>query len=83
MAFVDFYQYSGLFNRPHHPNLLFDLLTGPTTRLVYDEDPSNDLEEHSVLVDIEDFMKSAFHVPADWRCGGDRPSAPRSVIQTS
>jgi len=67
MAFIDFSQQSSLFNQPHHPNRLSDFLTGSTTRLAYDGDPSDDLEEHSVFIDIEDFMKSVLHVPADWR----------------
>ena len=67
MALVDFYRQSGLFNRPHNPNPPSDFLTGSTTRLVYDGAPSDDLKQHGVFVDIEDFMKSVLHVPADWR----------------
>jgi len=67
MALVDFYQQSILFTlQPHGPNLHSDLLQGSaTTRLVADGDPADDLEDHSIFVGIEDFMKSVLHIPAD------------------
>ena len=69
MALVDFYQQSILFPlRPQGPNLRSSLLReSATTRLVADGDPADDLEDHSIFIDIEDFMKSVLHVPSDWR----------------
>jgi len=67
MVLVDFYQQSRLFNRPHNPNPPSDFLTGPATRPVYDGVPSDDLGQDGVFVDIEDFVESVLHVPADWR----------------
>ena len=67
MAFVDFYHQSSLFNRPRDSNLSSDSPTGSTTRLAYNGDPADDLEDHGVFVDIEDFMRSVLHIPADWR----------------
>jgi len=67
MALVDFFRQSNLFNRPHDPNTPSDLLITSTSRLLHDGDPAGDLEDHSVFVDIEDFMKSVLHVPSDWR----------------
>ena len=32
-----------------------------------DPDPAYDLKNHSVLVDIECFMRSVLHIPPDWR----------------
>ena len=67
MALVGFYkQFSLSGARPHDANLFSGLLVD-ATRLVEDGDPTDDLEDHSVFVDIEDFMKSVLHVPADWR----------------
>lgn len=68
MAFVDFYQQSTLFNLPpHDPNLHYGFLKRSTTRLVADGDPANDLEDKSVFVDIEVFIKSVLHAPVDWK----------------
>ena len=67
MAFVDFYHQSSLFNRPRDLNLPSNSPTGSTARLVYNGDPADDLEDHGVFVDIEDFMGSVLHIPADWR----------------
>ena len=67
MAFVNLYEQSSLFNQLHDPNPHSSLLTGSTTRLAYDGDPAEDLEDNGVFVDIEDFMGSVLHVPADWR----------------
>lgn len=68
MAFVDFYQQSTLFNLPpHHPDPPPDLLQGSATRSVAIGNPADDLEDHSVFVDIEIFIKSVLHAPADWK----------------
>jgi len=68
MAFVDFYQQSILFGLPsNNPDIHYAFLQGPTTRWVPDGDPAGDLEDHSVVVDIEAFIKSVLHAPADWR----------------
>ena len=67
MALVDFYQRSSWLGRPHDPNPPSDFLAESTTGLVYSGDPADDLEKHSVSVDIEDFMRSVLHVPVDWR----------------
>jgi len=67
MAFVDFYQQSSLFNQPHHPTPPSSSLKGSTTHPAYNGDPTDDLENQGVFVDIEDFMGSVLHVPVDWR----------------
>ena len=68
MALVDFYQQSSLFNLgPHDPNLPSGFLNGSTSHLEYNGDPGGDLENHGVFVDIEYFMETVLHVPADWR----------------
>jgi len=67
MAFVDFYQQSSPFNlTPHDPTPPSSSL-GESTTQAYNRDPAYDLEDHGVFVDIEDFMVSVLHVPADWR----------------
>jgi hypothetical protein len=68
MALVDFYRHSSLFNlRPHDQNPPSGFLTGSTTHIVEDGDPADDLEDHSVFIGIEDFMKFILHIPSDWR----------------
>lgn len=68
MAFVDFYQHSSLFNfgggnTDPLPSFAYD----STMRLIDDPHPACDLKDHSVLVDIECFMRSVLHIPPDWR----------------
>ena len=68
MAFVDFYQQSSLFDLPpHHPRLPFGFLQKFTTRFAIDGGPAYDLRNHSVFVDIQPFMQSVLHAPADWK----------------
>jgi len=68
MAFVNFYQQSMLLNLPpHDPNLHYGFPEGSATRFVALGDPADDLEDHSVFVDIDVFMQTVLHAPADWK----------------
>ena len=68
MAFVDFYQQSGLFDLPpRHSHLPSGSLQKFTTRFATDGGPAYDLRSHSVFVDIQPYMQSVLHAPADWK----------------
>lgn len=68
MALVDFYQQSNLLSpQPRDLKPLHSFLEGSNPLVMPDGHPNYELEDHSVFINIEGFMRTILRVPADWK----------------